>query len=191
MKLCTVTELKAYLEITNTDYDTLLGNLIDYISGEIQNHIGYSLETGSITEYRSLDLGQYLVYLRGYPITAVSKVYLDDYREFGTSTLLVENTDYTWDSRKLNLIYGSSYQGIDIMKVQYTAGYVLSGVSANLPHDLKFVAIRESAIAFKRRKDIGLTNVNMQLGTIQLYMTDAFDKKDTAILDKYKRKMQI
>lgn len=151
MALCTLQEVKDYLDIqgTNTTSNTVIGGLCDAVSSIADAYCGRTLESTTHTEYYSAYGSSYLV-LNNYPITSVSGVYDDVSRVWDDDTI-IDSADYIVDS---NIIYLNGYYfsgGAKAVKVVYTAGYT----SNTIPQDLKQAAIMEVAHLY-RKASIGV-----------------------------------
>lgn len=162
MALTTLSNVKAKLGITSTDYDDVLQSLVEQVDALILKYLGRNIETAQYTEYPN-GRGTRRIRLKQYPATSVSSVRLDYLRQFvADSTLLVNGTDYTlvngmllrlngvWPNARENrwgLLYDATVESIGIIKVVYTAGY------DTVPADLTLAADMLVSKLFKISED--------------------------------------
>jgi hypothetical protein len=86
MSLDTLANVKARLGITTSADDTLLGLLQDTADAVIANYCNRDFEGGTFTEY--FPGHSQFVYLRNFPVDAVTSVKLDPAYAFGPDTVL-------------------------------------------------------------------------------------------------------
>jgi len=165
MALITLSELKTYLRITDTEDDTLLQNLIDETEAQIKKYVNNAIEEQTdITEYFNIDSYQKEIILQYFPVSNVS-VYEDD-------TLLDSDTEYTLDSDAgiIQKYYGYFSKGIKTVKVIYTAGY------STIPDDIKLAVKIQSAFYYQRKDQIGISGQSLE-GSIN--MTEKYGLLDS------------
>jgi len=185
MQLVTVSEIKAFLEKTDTSSDTLLDTLDTQTSEEIQNLIGYHLEYAERTEYYNTEKYKCIIYFIGFPVLSVSKVYYDSSRVFDESTLLT--TDYYYADNYGIKFYGNFTSNAKrVLKVIYKSGWYLSGVNKNLPNDLRKVCIRQTAMNYLKRREMGIIETSKT--SLTTTVTVAYDPEAMEIINKYKSK---
>ena len=150
MALVTASVLREYLpEISGTDADTELNNLIQRVEASVARYLGFIPPDNAAT--CSLDQNTYTVHLDGpnklesevlqlpmRPINTVTSVHSDPDRVYASGTE-IPNTEYDLD--KLNgriiLKYDSSEvfdTGFRFIKVVYSAGFDTSSPPAELVH---------------------------------------------------------
>jgi len=88
--LDTLANVKTALKIATTDDDTTLNRLLDAADSFIAAHTGRAFAGGSFTETHAGNTT--LLFLRNYPVSAVSSVRVDAARQFGTDTILATTT---------------------------------------------------------------------------------------------------
>lgn len=143
------------------------------------------LKSRSLTEYYSGD-GTNTIFTNEYPITAITAVYDDLDRVYGSDTL-IDSDDLAFLPDKLanRIVYdGGTFQnGIKNLKVEYTAGYT------TIPDDLEEACLEIIAYYFKNTEDgrFGVTTRTMGGGSITVETTD-IPKSALRILERYKRK---
>ncbi|HYE76652.1 MAG TPA: hypothetical protein VEI97_01570 [bacterium] len=104
MALCTLAEVKAFLNVTVTTHDTWLTALKGAAEANIKDFTGQDLEySAARVEYHSGPGTNFLV-LREKPVWSIASVYLDHGGYFGTAsgafasaTLLTSGVDYALD----------------------------------------------------------------------------------------------
>lgn len=115
MALCTLSDVKTVLGVTDTSEDTLLNLLITWASNAIEEYCDRVFGTATYTEFYSGSGTPYLT-LNQRPVTSITSVYLDNGAywgsasgAFGSSTLLTAGTDYALVKDQAN---GSSRCGL-------------------------------------------------------------------------------
>ena len=171
MMLVSLTEAKAFLEIATatTDFDSLIGQIIEYVSDRIETFLNRDLTKSYYTSY--FDSGRRKYYLNAYPIdaTAVITVTVD-------GTTQTEDDDYyVWDDEGLvEFSWTTTYTDPKQISITWLGGYSVTTISvasvskdilATIPDSIKFACLLQSAFVFKRRKDIGLTGVSLPDGS--------------------------
>ncbi len=150
MPLVSASVLKEYLpEISGTDADSQLTSLIQRMESFIARFLGFPIQDSG--NFPVLDSGTYTLYLDGpaewsvlvlqlpiNPVTAVSKVYSDPDRVYGSDTE-ISSSDWDLDSRNSRIILkstsGEAYDyGFRALKIVCTAGYSTSNPPADLVH---------------------------------------------------------
>ena len=118
--IISLANLKTYLGVTDATYDTLFAMFISGVSAAVNEHLGRDLISASYNE--ALDgNGQNLLYLSGWPITALTSVYED-----GNLLVEGENGDYRCHTKRGYLEkpegekWNKGFKNIDVI---YTAGY--------------------------------------------------------------------
>lgn len=100
----TLANFKLRIGVTVSTYDTVLTEILEGVGAAINAYLGFDPTETSITEYLDSN-GQEVLYLKRWPVTAVSAVYEDDQAgnygqgtdPFPASTLLTQGSDYVWD----------------------------------------------------------------------------------------------
>lgn len=161
MTLVTLDEVKDYLEITSTNHDARLTNLISYASQAVESYCGRELVANTYTEYH--DGGTPSVFLDRFPINNVTVVAEYDGTNYANlngpesdgslpaNVGLTSNAlQYMWyaetgEVRKLK--NGRATMSLDLgqyekfnnyakaVKVTYGGGYI------NVPNDLKLAVL--------------------------------------------------
>lgn len=170
MALCTAAEFKAWRGVTGTDWDTLIGDLIDSAQAEIERLCGRTaggFESASFTEVFDGDGSQTLRVSNG-PISSITSITV------GNSDPVTLSADsYTFKDRTISRLPfngGGSFvsrdgwgdplpigsrspcfdEGVQNVTVVYTGGY------ATVPDDLKQVCYEFVAHALDSRgQDFG------------------------------------
>ncbi len=124
-KLLTLKEVKLYLKITSDDYDKIIPNLIDDVSNQIRNFCAKEFITQQFTEYHNGD-SKSLINTVHYPVYSVTSLHDDPDHAYGAGEL-VTTTDfriyYDWGKIELTGSETTFYNGIQNVKVVYSAGY--------------------------------------------------------------------
>ena len=158
----TLGDTKEFLSIEGNDDDALLSNLLKRTTKLIQDYLGRKIFLdSSITEFQSGDGRTAELILNQYPITAITSVYDDPNRAYGSGTLLnndadVDEGDYlvidaddTTDNPGIVLrLDGNVWsRGQKNIKVIYAAGYA----DADIPETIKQAQIDWVAFIYQHR----------------------------------------
>lgn len=200
--LCTLADIKALLNITDTSQDDKLTLMIKQVSSQIVSYIGTDLKRATYTdEVHSVNNNQ-LLKLSHLPIKSVSSVSIND----------VEIDDYKLieNYSKIGFLYrgagwcGNYYtRGMDSdivsgeysIKVTYVAGYYLpndsgyvEGNADSLPFDIQTACINGVIEVYNRQGSEGIKSHSE--GGISTTFADTnrsgLSLSVTSILDKYK-----
>ena len=190
-------QAKQYLQFSNSDYDTLLTQIIEYSIGYIENYVGGSLATAEETKSYQGTGRQYLPLLKN-NVTAVSEVKIDG--------VTLSNTLYTIKNKMLfkKDLWEKSYINeyvIDFnIDVTLTSGYSYPSISnsvndGNVPKELQYVCLElvkkifitsgteqqtKSEKGSQKSADFGVDYYELKFPT-------NLPKDLIRILDKYKR----
>jgi hypothetical protein len=178
--LCTLADVKQYLNITGNVDDALLGRLITAVSSRIAQYIQRNIGTGSITETRN-GSGTSSMYLGRWPVTAVASVVVN-----GTTIPAAANgsSGYSiqlWDGVTIPIkepvlqltggwgmwqgtygpgAWGCFPVGQNNVIVTYTAGF------ATVPADITEACIQLVVQTYNQRLRIGQNTVNQATQSI-------------------------
>lgn len=162
--LTTRQKVKDYLSIADTNSDVVIDEAINYITQFIKGYTGgRSFLSQSYDEQYDSFRFRRKIFLKQYPVTAVSTVY---YRS-GTPTAVVWVAyDANGYLPYLNEGYIHFYAQLPEvhlgLRVVYTAGYLISWANEfdpaqhTLPEDLTYVATELVAILMNTRKSAGI-----------------------------------
>lgn len=163
--LTTRTKVKSYMGITDTSSDTIIDELITYVSAFIGSYCGgRNFLSSSYVEIYDTYRGRHKIFLKQIPVTAISAV---EYRS-GTPSAPVWVT-YGVDGYLSYLsagyirFYGALPEIAQGMRISYTAGYLIDWANENtsthtLPEDLTMAANEMIATVLNTRKSGGITN---------------------------------
>jgi hypothetical protein len=125
MSLTSLSAVKHYKGVTATDHDSELLRLIGAVDAFVARYCGRVLESTTLTEYQSGEDGQTRLFLREYPVTAITSIHDDPRRTYGAETQLSTN-DYVLTDPQAGIVDldGTSFRaGRNNIRVVYTAGY--------------------------------------------------------------------
>jgi len=189
MRLVSLTDLKAFIEKTDTTHDQLLSGIIERVSFVIETFLNRYLLKAARTISR--DAGRRYYYLPAYPIDEAASLTVTCAGAAQTkdTQFFVRANDGLIEFQKSSV---PTYTDPKEVVIAWTGGYVASGESdtecLDVPYDLKEAALRQSAYNFRRRRDIGISSVSMPDGSISKNPIDAFllpEVKD--LLKNYRR----
>lgn len=185
-----LTELKTYLNVTDSSKDTLLQSCIDAAIRELEDFCNRRLTEGSYIEYADGN-NKTELYLRNTPINSITSIeYFDEYDTYedlftGTDTASNSILILT-QSNLIKLLKGYFfYKGCKNIKITYTAGYD----ETNAPKDIKNVLTEMASIkfynsAFSSHARLGKASDNINSATGEAVTYKAPDWK--TVLNKYR-----
>ena len=180
-ELVTLAEYKAYANITSTNQDAAIKNLIPKVSALAKNYCRRTfndyVDDAKVELFKG---GNYLL-LSEYPVLAVSSVEMST--DFGkTYTSLAEYTDFVLDVEEATIkplnTLSTFTPHINGYKVTYTAGY------EELPEDLKVAVLDlvtyylKNDMAVKSQRDAGSNTVQIEYitkNTLPSHIARVFD----------------
>ena len=146
--LTTLTKVKAYLGITGSDDDTLLGTLIDAASKAIKQYCKDNISETTYTEYYDGPRTNELA-LRHRPIVSITDIWDDPDRDFTDDDKLdYSDDDYVYYADE-GIVKGYAhlfYEGSKNIKITYTAGYSI------IPADVDLACQIQVAYWYNRAK---------------------------------------
>jgi hypothetical protein len=180
VNLTDLARVKALLEQTETDWDTLLNELIAAVSARAASYCNRDFEHKERVEYHSGG-GLYL-YLKGLPVASVASIYGSDTWEWDEGNLIPADHYQLLEAGMVAYRFGVWPYGPKALKVTYTGGYAADTV----PDDLEMAVRSQVAYDFKRRRDIGLESVSFPDGSIQKMSSGEFLQSVRQVLDRYR-----
>jgi len=170
MQLTDVDTLKLYGSIGGDKDDDLLDMLITQVSAQIQGYLNRDLKPAERTEYFD---GGSQIYLRAYPVDGSESITIKIHG--------VETVDYYIDLKTGIVTFLSSAPSCypNSIEITYTGGYV------SVPDDLQLSCCMQTNFVYRRRKDEGSTNINMESGSIQTQPSGLLEGVKE-ILDSYR-----
>lgn len=183
MRLASTTDLKIFLEKTDSDHDLLLGLILDSISSSIESYTSRKFEKVSRTEY--FNAGGDIFQLRAFPIdSAIATVVVVD------STTQTVNDDYYiyYDEGYIEFPSYTTKTDPKEVVITYTGGYswTVGSGRINVPDDLMFATLFQAAYVFRNRKNLGMASLSLPDGSITVNNQDEFLPQVVAVLDRYK-----
>lgn len=125
--LTTTAAAKVYLKIGNTNDDTVIAALVSRYSAVVSTYCDRRFAATTYTNERYDGTGTENLYLRAFPVTTMTSIYLDSARDFAAGSLLVADDDYyvvPEDGHGLVVrLNGVWDKGVAVIKATYVAGY--------------------------------------------------------------------
>jgi uncharacterized phiE125 gp8 family phage protein len=181
MGLITLSDLKTYLEITDTTFDTILNDLIEAVSEEFETYTSRKFIQATYTdEYFDGD-GTRILWLPNWPIISVTSVVENDVTltEGNEEDYIVYKEEgYLW---RVGTVWA---EGVKNIKITYTAGYLQS----DIPKDLVLAVKKQVAFEWQKQKSKrwGEQARTFPDGSITFIISELLpDVQD--ILNRYKR----
>ena len=193
MNLTTLAKVKTLLELTETDWDGLINELIGAVSERCASYCNRDFENKSRVEYH--DGGGRYLYLMGLPVVgSITSIYGSDTWEWASGDLINADDYFLHASGMVGYRYGAWPYGPKALKVTYTGGYdaFYEGEGSPpegynpVPDDLEMAARTQVAYDFNRRKDVGLESVSFPDGSIQKVSSGEFLSSVKQVLDRYR-----
>lgn len=189
--LVTAAEAKSHLKIdvATTEYDTDIENLVNSVSALCNSYTKRNLLSGARTELKESD-DPYTLFLKDYPVSTLTHLYIDTERVYGADTEVVEGEYILYaDSGKIVLANDSFSNAPQAIKIEYTAGYAL----ANVPYDLKRACLDQIKFLFNRWKNNreAVTSVGLEGQSIALVEVKDLLPSVKQVLDMYVRKGHV
>lgn len=150
--LASMAELNSFTALALTDSDTA-NTLINSASDFIERHTKRVLKSATYTSEKYDGNGSYYLYLRQWPITAISSVKRWDTVSNASAATYVENTDYLYDGTKGWLYLREGFQiGVQNYQVTYTGGYTI------IPYDVRQACAMYAEWQYTMRGKTGLSS---------------------------------
>jgi len=194
--LCTLTDLKERLGITDTTYDIALNLIIDGVGSLFDSYTGRTLivTSADVTEFYA-GCGPSLQ-LRRFPIVVITSIKESyDYDFDDDDSLLTVDEDYRIIAGGrfgiIRRVYSDWLDIPDSIEVIGRGGYCAAGVTPGeaefaLPSDLREAAIEQASFIWKRKDDLGLSGVSSEGGSINKFSDMDLLPMVKRILDKYR-----
>lgn len=185
--LVSLADAKAFLKITTSAEDTIVGDLVNSLSKLVSNFVGHDLLSASYTEYYDGDGTDELI-LKNFPVTALSVLNDDPTRAFAAPTAKDIAADVMLDGAagivRLWNNGGIFQRAHGNIKVTYTAGYSL----ATMPYDIQLAV--KKMVAFIYRSSYSMPKIGVQTETVgdrtTTYFNDELPKDIAAMLKPYR-----
>ena len=185
--LVSTTSMNSYMGITTSSTEeSECDLLINAASRLAADYTGRGMDTNGVSRFLSTSRTEYYdgdgsdtLYVKAYPISAVTSLYVDPDRDYGSSTL-VDSDDYVYyeNEGKIKTDGALLASGSKSIKLTYTGGYTTA------PADLQQAVKELVAFWYKRNTDkrVGVSSVNIGDKSIT-YETDI----PASVLSTFKR----
>ena len=168
--IITVAELKAYVGVTTTDFDTIFEIFINSVSDEFNAYVGRKLGKATYTDvYFDGPAGSDLL-LPHFPVVSITSI-----EEDGDTLVEGDYDDYLLyaDAGIIRRVMGSWLRGNKTIKITYVAGYVVQGATLGtgetaLPGDLRLACLAQCAREWKKAQgaEWGMTSRSFPDGSV-------------------------
>ncbi len=166
MSLCTLANVKEYLEITLATHDARLTALAARAQAHIEDFCGRKFDAADYVEQYDGD-GLSVLSLRQFPVVTFTSLYDDLDRVFAGDTLIAA-ADYYVDKSAgvVELSSGAVFQkGRGNVRATYRAGYETAAIPASLTQ----ACVMATAALFEERKNIGVAQRSLKDGGVSAY----------------------
>ena len=184
MQLITLGALKSYLELVNTDHDTLLTSIIAFTSKRFETYCNREFKKELRSKYFDVDncIETKKYFLPCYPIDSTTFT-----ATYNTTVMTKDSDYYIWEeSGIVEFYYTLTYSHPKQLKIDYYGGYQESNSIIEVPDDLQYACILQCAFIYRRRKDIGLQSVNLPDGSLNVMAPNDLLPDVKQILNTYK-----
>lgn len=183
--LTNVTRVKAWKPIGTSNYDTLFGYLIDYVSRRFEEYLARFTEVTSRTEYFDIPDGTRLLFLKGSPISSVTNVWNDNTWSFDSE---ISSDRYTilGDDGMIGFDHELT-AGIRALKITYTGGMAADtdAFIAAFP-DIAVAADMQVNYIFERRDELGASSQSIEGSSVSIAPVELLPEV-MQILDPHQR----
>jgi hypothetical protein len=176
--LCYLQTVKNMIHQTvdQTDEDALLESLIAQETKHIQNYCNRTFFYGTFTEYHDGN-GTDMVFVKEFPIDAVTSLHDDTDRVFGSDTLIASADYYIKQNAGIiQLLETYASEGVANIKVIYTGGYKV------IPKDLELACAQRVVASYLELKG----GINVMEGETVTYKPANLRKEAELVLNLYK-----
>jgi hypothetical protein len=183
MKLCSVEDVKLFLDKTDSDHDPLLDKMVDFTSKLMESAMnGRLLKKEARTKY--FNPGGRIYLLPAFPVDTTATITVtadgttqvinDDYYLYDETGIIEFGVDQPWADPK------------DIV-VTWSGGYTESTGSGilDVPDDLEFACMMQTSYFFRRRKDLGTSYILMPDGAASIPVKEGLIAPVREIVDRY------
>jgi hypothetical protein len=155
--LVTTANVKSFLDIQTTTWDTVIGTLVTSCSVWIENYCGglrFKNSLSDVTEYYDGDPfeeGNKSIFLKNIPIVSITSVsYASGSLSSPTWTAYDASTGYVRNDKTGELTFYALPVGKQNIRVIYQGGYT------SIPEDLQMACLELVARIFNKRKSFGV-----------------------------------
>jgi len=176
--LTTLVDVKAWVGVNTTDYDTILENYIDSVSWQFNKFTDRLLKARDITDQYDGD-GSTVMLLPEYPINEIISIFIDNNRAFGAETAVTDYVFYSDGTIKLDTnTFTTTAKG---NKIIYNAGY------ETLPFDLVMACKDQIKWLYRRHRNNqeGIASITSMNGETTMTEQGEILKTSLEILKRY------
>ncbi len=190
MNLTTLAKVKAFLELTEDDWDGLIEEIIASVSKRAEAYCSREFEKAERVEYH--DGGGQYIFLKNLPVAKIDSIIGAVDLDFDNCDLISADEYTLLPAGMVANRFGTWLYGLKGLQVTYTAGYDPfpdeEGEESEIPipADLEMAIRNQVAYDFKRRKDIGLESISFPDGSIQKVNSGEFLPSVKSVLNRYR-----
>lgn len=183
MKLCSVNDIKLFLDKTDTEHDSLLDRMVGFVSSTLEGAMNGRL-LKKLERVKYFNPGGKIYLLPAFPVdtTATLTVSVD-------GTIQIKDDEfYIYDETGIiEFPVDNVWSDPKDVKVTWTGGYTEAtgtGILA-VPDDLAFACILQTSFMFRRRKDLGTSYILMPDGAASIPVKEGLLPQVKEIVDRY------
>jgi hypothetical protein len=183
MKLCSVRDVKLLLDKNDTDHDSLLDKMVDFVSSMLEGAMnGRLLKSQQRIKYFNPSGRIYL--LPAFPVDTASPFTVE---VDGTSQVVNDDVFLYEDTGIVEFPVDNVWSDPKDVKITWTGGYTEgtgSGILA-VPDDLSFACVLQTSFLFRRRKDLGTSYILMPDGAASIPTKEGLLSSVQDIVNRY------
>ena len=173
MLLTSVSDVKLFLEKTDTSHDALLSMIVEYVSDRIEKFLNRNLKKEYRTQYFNVQAKKKRYFLDSYPIdtSATITITLDSQAQ------VIDEDFYVWHNDGIiEFDYYPSYIEPKQIIMSWLGGYAATTITVagevkeileDIPDTIKLAVVLQSAYVFRNRLNLGATAVTLPNGSVQ------------------------
>lgn len=189
--LCTLDEVKEYLDIKHAGGDEIIKTLINAVSQDCLKYVRRALLKATHTNETYTGDDTNVLWLKDYPVVSIASI--TPYE--GAAALTVNGTEFDFDAasgevrlRGGRVFMRSQHDSINNVLVTYDAGY--DGI-ANLPYDLRFSIMQAVAHKYNEfdKKSYSVTRQDKGDAGSAEYIDANYPQHVMSVWRRYRRKV--
>lgn len=181
IQLITVAELKSFIDKSDSNDDTLLTSIIQYVSKEFEVYCNRFFKKDQRSKY--YDAGNRFFNLTAWPIDSTTTFTVT----YDSDVQTINDDYFVWYDEGVVEFYETPTRSEPKqVYITWTGGYTETSSVLAVPDDLKFACVMQCAFVYARRRTLGLSGINSPDGRIQVLSTANLLPDVIKILNRYK-----
>jgi len=183
MKLCSIADIKLLLDKVDSEHDSLLDRMVEFVSSVLEGAMnGRLLKKEQRIKY--FNPGGRIYLLPAFPIdqTSTLEVIFDEQS-------LIKNDDFFVyeDDGIIEFPVDNPFTEPKDVKITWTGGFTESTGTGilDVPSDLEFACMLQTSFMFRRRKDLGTSYILMPDGAASIPVKEGLLSQVRDVVDRY------